>query len=317
MKLITEEQLVSVIIPCLNVENFIGECIESVINQSYRPLEVLLIDNKSTDNTLSILQHYSEKYSFIHCFQENQKGACAARNKGLFKSTGDWIQFLDADDILLPNKIQHQKMMISNQKEELGVLVGTCRYQTLSGTEKELIPDRNTWLGLLKGNLGNTCANLWNKEELLRVGGWNVNLPSSQEYDLLFRVLKNNENIIFDNGINTVIRERMGSISTTNLGQNEEIAAKLRIEIYQYLIAQDKILMELKNDYLQVLIQHLAKLGKYDSRLASKIFQLHYPTDFKIYNSSIGRFYTYCFNILGFQITQFIYKYYTFLRSSF
>lgn len=307
--------LISVVIPCHNVEGCVEDAIKSILKQTYSPLELILIDNDSTDQTWPILRAYASRFKHISCFQKKERGATVARNKGLFEANGEWIQFLDADDILLPNKIQHQQGIIQCHDGEFDVVAGSYIFRTLLGSEEEVVPEKDIWLGLLKGKLGITSANLWNRRAIIQAGGWDQSLTSSQEYELLFQILKRNERVLFDSKYNTIIRQRKGSVSTTNLQDNEQIAAKLRIRIYKYLVAEQKITAESKSDFLQVLLQYLARLGMSDPDLAAKTFRKYYPKGFKVENSLMGRFYTLSFNLFGFESAQFLYKYYIYLRS--
>ena len=102
-------ELVSVVIPCYNVETYIEECLESVLKQTYSEIEIICIENNSEDRTLEKLIQFKDRFpDKIIVDHETKKGAAAARNKGLSLVRGNWIQFLDADDLLMPNKIEHQ-----------------------------------------------------------------------------------------------------------------------------------------------------------------------------------------------------------------
>ena len=106
--------LVSVIIPLYNAEKYISETILSVLGQTYPNIEVLIINDGSTDNSFSVAKAYeSDK---IKVFSQPNKGASAARNYGLREAKGEFIQFLDADDLLSTNKIEEQvKSLITDQ----------------------------------------------------------------------------------------------------------------------------------------------------------------------------------------------------------
>lgn len=90
--------IVSVIVPVYNVENYLKECIESIINQSLNDIEIIFIDDGSTDNSFKILQEYKEKDSRIQVLQQKNQGAGAARNAGLQIARGKYLSFLDSDD---------------------------------------------------------------------------------------------------------------------------------------------------------------------------------------------------------------------------
>jgi len=124
-------QFISVIIPCHNVEEYIDEAIASVMAQTYMDFELILVDNNSTDNTLRILERWAINSSRIRVLQEKGKGASRARNLGMSVARGNWIQFLDADDLMLPDKLERQIKLV---KPETPLLVGTPKYLRLDGT---------------------------------------------------------------------------------------------------------------------------------------------------------------------------------------
>jgi len=100
------KQLVSIIIPAYNCERWVSQSIESALAQTWPNKEIIVVDDGSTDNTLSIAKRYESKIlKVVH--QEN-RGAAAARNTGLKLAQGDYIQYLDADDLLAPDKIETQ-----------------------------------------------------------------------------------------------------------------------------------------------------------------------------------------------------------------
>lgn len=109
--------LVSVITPAYNCAEYIDECIESVLNQTYQNWEMLIVNDKSTDNTQSIVESYAKKDHRIKLFnQEKNAGAAAARNKALELSQGRFVAFLDSDDAWKPNKLERQlEFMIENK----------------------------------------------------------------------------------------------------------------------------------------------------------------------------------------------------------
>ena len=90
---------VSVIIPTFNYGRFIGRCIESVLDQNVPDLEIIVVDDGSTDNTRHVVEQFKNRLHYI--FQENA-GPSAARNTGIVNCTGEWLLFLDADDLLGP-----------------------------------------------------------------------------------------------------------------------------------------------------------------------------------------------------------------------
>ncbi|GAA4785534.1 hypothetical protein GCM10023231_11800 [Olivibacter ginsenosidimutans] len=228
---------VSVVIPCYNCADFVRNAVDSVFSQSYKNWELLLVDNNSKDNTFDTLKMIEAEHpDSVKVLKELKRGAPAARNKGLESATGEWIQYLDADDILLPDKLAHQISMIKNSNVD--VICGSYTFVqkvnprlqffkklyyavcfpnlSLRGNTLEIVKKPylgNIWEGLICSQLGITSANLWKKRILNEVGGWNEQLTSSQEYDLLFRILKMTQNVVRDTKPLTLVFRRSNSIS--------------------------------------------------------------------------------------------------------
>ena len=118
---------VSVIIPVYNVEKYIKECINSLINQTFKDYEIILIDDGSTDESGNICDKYSNDYKFITTIHKKNEGVSIARNKGIEMSTGEYIVFIDADDYLTEDYL---KIMVNNI-EKFGCDVCTCNYLKL------------------------------------------------------------------------------------------------------------------------------------------------------------------------------------------
>jgi glycosyltransferase involved in cell wall biosynthesis len=232
--------MVTVIIPCYNCENSIDRAMQSVFAQLWQNIEIILIDNKSTDNTLKILRKYQAAYpSQVKVYKEHKPGAPAARNQGLYKAKGDYIQFLDADDELLPEKIYRQLQIARDTGAD--VVAGECllNYNDSKHTIIRHV-DSNPWRGLISSKLGITSSNLWRTSMLKSINGWDEAISSSQEYDLLFRLLKNDANIVADQLANTIIH-----FSSNSISKSTNIKALKRI-LYNRISLRLKIKEELK-----------------------------------------------------------------------
>lgn len=101
-----KNKLVSVIVPVYNVEKYLKECLQSLLNQTYYNLEIILVNDGSTDSSSSICDEYANKDSRIIVIHKENGGLSSARNAGLNKSTGDYVFFLDSDDLLQNNAIE-------------------------------------------------------------------------------------------------------------------------------------------------------------------------------------------------------------------
>lgn len=90
--------LVSVLVPAYNVEKYLPQCLDSIVNQTYQHLQVVVVDDGSKDNTLSIAQEYAAKYSFVEVYHQENAGVATARNNLLSHVKGDYVLFVDSDD---------------------------------------------------------------------------------------------------------------------------------------------------------------------------------------------------------------------------
>lgn len=100
-------ELVSVIIPVYNAEKYLRRCIFSILNQTYNNIEIILVNDGSTDRSGDICQLYANKYTHIHAVHQDNQGPAAARNAGMTQATGTYIQFVDADDTIKPTMIAY------------------------------------------------------------------------------------------------------------------------------------------------------------------------------------------------------------------
>lgn len=123
-----QEPLISIIIPIYKVEPYIANCIQSVVEQTYSNLEIILVDDGSPDNSTDIaenvLKNNGKNYIVIH--QEN-KGLGEARNSGLNKANGEWVYFLDSDDMIVPETIEH---LVAATKRETDFVFSNYRIIT-------------------------------------------------------------------------------------------------------------------------------------------------------------------------------------------
>lgn len=245
--------MISVVIPCFNCEKFVMRAINSVEKQAFEDWEIIAVNNNSTDNTRGVLEQMERQLPHrFKLLDEFKKGAPAARNTGLRHAKGEWIQFLDADDELLPAKLQDQVDLIKTQQVDViiseAIVFKWVNGKTLESTRK--IYKNDFWSGLILSLLGITSANLWRKSLLEDVGGWNESISSSQEYDLMFRLMKKDAKIVFDKNINTVIHQVDSVISKSfdkeKVSRIVDNRIQLRLDIEQYLIETGQLNKERK-----------------------------------------------------------------------
>ena len=125
-------KLVSIIVPIYNSEHYLYECINSVIEQEYNNWELILVDDSSTDSSYHICEDYCSKKSNIRLLKNKSKGVSAARNLGIRNATGDYLVFLDSDDMLSKHALQLLVSMIENYDFGMGT------YESLYSNGKRL-----------------------------------------------------------------------------------------------------------------------------------------------------------------------------------
>lgn len=223
--------LVSIIIPLYNAEHFVEDCIYSALNQTWENIEVIVIDDGSTDNSLNIVNSLNDERLTV--ISQKNKGASAARNKGLEVARGKYIQFLDADDILGTEKITAQIESLGNSEEHLS-LCNTVHFY--DGTDPFQYLPQNEWYSknisdpidfltklysgsdILPGFGGMIQPNAWLVPIKLiqRAGLWNEKLTTDDDGEFFCRVLVNSSGIKFaSNGIN-YYRKHKNLVSLSN-----------------------------------------------------------------------------------------------------
>ena len=164
----------SIIIPAYNTEEYIGQCIESVLNIKEIENEIIIINDGSTDKTFEILKKYESKNSNIKLITQNNQGASVARNRGIKESTGDYIYFLDSDDWIETGSFEKIVKSVENSynnNEEIDVLVGKEKGFS-EFTKVETLDER-----IPKELVGKIISGKKFMEKSIKGKFWNVRLP--------------------------------------------------------------------------------------------------------------------------------------------
>jgi glycosyltransferase involved in cell wall biosynthesis len=182
--------LVSIITPLYNSEAFIGETIKSILNQTYTNWELLLIDDFSTDDTIDIVNDFILKSDNIKLItNEINQGAAISRNKGIMEAKGDYIAFLDADDLWKPEKIEKQIVFMQNQNCD----VCFCSYEQIDESGKPLnklvkaLPVLS-YKKYLKSNYIGNLTGVYNAKKLGKITS--PNLRKRQDWLLWLNAIK-------------------------------------------------------------------------------------------------------------------------------
>ncbi|MBF2073959.1 MAG: glycosyltransferase [Synechococcales cyanobacterium C42_A2020_086] len=182
---------VSVVIPTYNCARYLGEAIDSVLQQTHPAAELIVVDDGSTDETADVLQRYGERLQVIR--QTNQ-GVAVARNQGIRQARGEWIAFLDADDYFLPDKLAAQ-MAIAAQHPRAGIV--HSGWQRITATGEPLITVK-LWQQVPQLNLEGwlrwkpvlPSAMLFRRAWLEQAGGFDPRFPPAEDTELVLRLAR-------------------------------------------------------------------------------------------------------------------------------
>ena len=182
---------VSILIPCFNAEQWIGQAIDSALAQTYPNREVIVVDDGSSDGSLAIIRGYGDR---IRYETGPNRGGNRTRNRLLELAEGAWLQYLDADDYLMPEKIERQVAFLSSGHADVDIVYGpvTMEHWSESGSERSELPipePHDEWILLARWFLPQTGAPLWRKSALVDIGGWKADQPCCQEHELYLRLL--------------------------------------------------------------------------------------------------------------------------------
>ncbi|NMF56631.1 glycosyltransferase family 2 protein [Pseudanabaena yagii] len=195
--------LVSILIPIYNAENYLRETISSALNQTWQNIEIILVDDGSTDNSLEIAQQFASPQ--VKIISQSNRGASAARNRALMEAQGDFIQYLDADDLLCHNKIALQIEMLKKGIEDCVIAGEWGRFYTAPSealfVQEQVWQDMDSidwllcsWLG---GGMMHPAAWLTPRNIADKSGSWNENLSLNDDGEYFCRVLLESKGIKF------------------------------------------------------------------------------------------------------------------------
>lgn len=220
------QQLVSIIIPNYNSIAYIKETLESVFNQTYKNIEIIVVDDGSTDGSFEFIANLNKPN--LRLVKNPKKGACAARNYGLELANGDYIQFLDSDDVLDPDKIGAQVKCLQNENEKVAVCSTRHFYESIEEgviTDTSFLYDTENpheFLLNLYGadgkNHNMVAQHAWLTPKVVidRAGFWNEDLIKDQDGEFFCRVVMASKGICFAPNVLCYYRKhkRKGSISS-------------------------------------------------------------------------------------------------------
>jgi glycosyltransferase involved in cell wall biosynthesis len=186
-------ELVSILIPCYNAERWIAQAIDSALAQTWSAKEIVVVDDGSTDRSLDVIEQYDGRVLWE---SGPNRGGNVARNRLLELTSGEWVQYLDADDWLMPEKIASQ-MRFLEANPQTDIVYSQVLEEMWARDECALLdnpipgsdPNDDIWVLLLRWWLPQTGGQLWRRQALMDVGGWNPDQPCCQDNELYLRLL--------------------------------------------------------------------------------------------------------------------------------
>jgi glycosyltransferase involved in cell wall biosynthesis len=185
------DNLVSVVIPCYNQAEFLGQAIESVLAQTHRQFEIVVVDDGSSDGTAEVARGYEA----VRCVSQRNQGQGAARNEGLRQISGEFVVFLDADDRLLPQAFEVGLRCLA-ARPDVAFAAGRCVFLSPDGVQRptrhDPVVEQNHYLTLLATNYIWMPGTVMFRTAIVRlVGGFKTTVSGAEDYDLYLRIARN------------------------------------------------------------------------------------------------------------------------------
>jgi glycosyltransferase involved in cell wall biosynthesis len=299
---------VSILIPCYNADAWIAQAIESALSQTWSDKEIIVVDDGSTDGSLDVIRQYDGR---VRWETGPNLGANSARNRLLELARGEWVQYLDADDYLLPHKIARQMEFVAAHAD-LDVVFGpvTLEHWSEEGIRRELLPipePQDLWVLLASWELPQTGAPIWRRQAIFDVGGWKHDQPCCQEHELYLRLLVSEKRFAYHPRNGAIYRQ--WSNETVCKRDIAEVHRR-RLEIEQRLEDHLREINQLTRERLRAINQarfQIARIAwQYDPYLAEEIMDQVQRLDpkFTPIGAAAPVHYRLVFHLLGFQIAE-------------
>ncbi|HEY9851383.1 MAG TPA: glycosyltransferase family A protein [Leptolyngbyaceae cyanobacterium] len=238
--------LVSIIIPCYNAEFWIAETLQSALSQTWQSKEIIVVDDGSTDKSLAIIRKFNSPQ--VKVIVQKNIGASSARNRALKEAQGDFIQYLDADDLLAPDKIERQVQLLKNGNSDC-VAAGEWARFLNSPKEAKILPQA-VWNDMLpvdwlicswKGG-GMMPIHAWLVPHTIaqKAGIWNEQLSLNDDGEYFFRVVLASQGVKFCPGAKSYYRSEVKGSLSRKMSPSALASAFLSIELCtQHLLARE------------------------------------------------------------------------------
>lgn len=306
-----ENKLISVIIPCFNAGRWLSEAINSCLAQTYQPVEVIVIDDGSTDGSLEIIKSYGDR---IIWETGPNRGGNHARNRGFGLSKGNYIQFLDADDYLSSQKLEKQIRFL--EATDADVVYGDWRHQYHLENGKVTLDDIKTsgnQPDILKSLLADWWVSpaclLFRRSAVESSGGWDETLSAGQDRDFFLAVVMSGAQVVYQPECDSIYR-RYGNVTVSSASQERYLENHLKIlEKYEARLNQEDKLLDsykdaLAQSYFLIARKYLAINPALYSQFLEKTLSL--SPRFQAQGSERTFLYSFAQKVLGFRKLEFL-----------
>lgn len=259
------KQLVSIIIPIYNVEKYLEQCIKSLINQTYRNLEIILINDGSIDESANICEKYKEQDNRIVFINKNNDGAASAKNEGLKVAKGDYITFVDSDDFIELDMIEYMVNTIKKYNSD----IVQCNFTNLyKNTEKfkqdKIIEQKITSKDFLELFLTKWDSSLfWNKlfkREVIENIFFTEGRCIDDEF-FTYKCVINSKSIVTSNKIVYNYRMRKSGVMKSESSQKQILKDRVDYLYERYELVR-KIYKDLDKSFLEHLLTYYLIISK-------------------------------------------------------
>ena len=270
--------------------------VASAFAQTHKPREVIVITDDRSSTPLNTMKVLQEEHPELIVINQPSESGNSSRDAGLKAATGKWIQFIDGDTVLLPQKIESQ-VAFACSEPDVNTIIGS--YQEVDSAHNIIrtvieVACPDIYIALMRGRAGRTSSQLYRRSAVLQAGGWKPSVYTSQEDDLLYRVSRLGGIAKFDT--NPLTQVRINSIQTPQLQIAANIRSRFdfRITIFEALSHEA---YPYQAELRQALFEAIRIAYPHDRMHALEALRHYLPQNYKPTNNSL---YAFAYSLFGF-----------------
>jgi GT2 family glycosyltransferase len=295
---------VSILIPCHNAERWLEQAIASALAQTHPPAEIIVVDDGSTDRSAAIAASFAPRVALI---RTTRCGGGAARNRLLEASNGEWLQYLDADDYLLPEKIERQMRTAEELRADVVYSPVIIRDEASGAETLYEGASGDALLDFVRWGPFQTSAMLWRRQALLEVSGWKADQPVCQEHELILRLIQSGARFAYCPSASTVYR-RHASPSVSRRDPLETIRTRMALtdDFERWLASRGLLNRELRRELFIARMESARSAFALDSGFARRLSRAALRTGcfFRVRSAALPLRYRLALVLMGFEAAE-------------